>query len=105
MIYLCNTGHYGGDTTSDSQWICNGSYLRLNMVQLGYTFEPEMVKKIGLSGLRLYLSGNNLFVITAKDFLGYDPESTSSTNKFGQNMTFFSYPRARTFTFGVNVTF
>ena len=105
MIYLCNTGHYGGDTTSDSQWICNGSYLRLNMVQLGYTFEPEMVKKIGLSGLRLYLSGNNLFVITSKDFLGYDPESTSSTNKFGQNMTFFSYPRARTFTFGVNVTF
>ena len=105
MIYLANNGHKGGDTTSDSQWLCNGSYLRLNMLQLGYTFDSEVIKKIGLSGLRLYLSGNNLFVITAKDFLGYDPESTSSTNKFGQNMTFFSYPRARTFTFGVNVTF
>lgn len=105
MIYLANSGHKGGDTTSDSQWICNGSYLRLNMLQLGYTFDSSIAKKIGLSGLRVYASGNNLFLITASDFLGYDPESTSSTSKFGQNMTFFSYPRARTFTFGVNVTF
>ena len=105
MIYLANSGHKGGDTTSDSQWMCNGSYLRLNMLQLGYTFESNVVKKLGLVGLRMYLSGNNLFLITAKDFLGYDPESTSSTSKFGQNMTFFSYPRARTFTFGLNVTF
>jgi len=105
MIYLANSGHKGGDTTSDSQWICNGSYLRLNMLQLGYTFDSSIAKKMGLSGLRVYASGNNLFLITASDFLGYDPESTSSTSKFGQNMTFFSYPRARTFTFGVNVTF
>lgn len=105
MIYLANSGHKGGDTTSDSQWLCNGSYLRLNMLQLGYTFDSSIAKKIGLSGLRVYASGNNLFLITASDFLGYDPESTSSTSKFGQNMTFFSYPRARTFTFGVNVTF
>ncbi len=47
--------------------------------------------------LRLYASGNNLFQIVSKDFLGYDPESTSETSstdkgagKFGQNMTFFS---------------
>ena len=106
--------HGGGDTTTDSQWVANGSYLRLNMLQLGYTFDSSVAKKVGLSGLRLYLNGNNLFQIVSKDFLGYDPESTSevssssgvsSGSQFGQNMTFFSYPRARTFTFGVNVTF
>ena len=106
--------HGGGDTTTDSQWVANGSYLRLNMLQLGYTFDSSVAKKVGLSGLRLYLSGNNLFQSVSKDFLGYDPESTSevssssgvsSGSQFGQNMTFFSYPRARTFTFGVNVTF
>ena len=106
--------HGGGDTTTDSQWVANGSYLRLNMLQLGYTFDSSVAKKVGLSGLRLYLSGNNLFQIVSKDFLGYDPESTSevssssgvsSGSQFGQNMTFFSYPRARTFTLGVNVTF
>ena len=105
-IYLCNPGHAGQDTTIDSQWVANGSYLRCNMLQLGYTFESNVAKKIGLSGLRMYASANNLFTIMAKDFTGYDPESTSQGgNKFGQNVTFFSYPRARTFTFGVNVTF
>ena len=106
-IYLCNSGHAGQDTTIDDAWIANGSYLRLNMLQLGYTFDSAVAKKIGLAGLRVYASGNNLFLITSKDFNGYDPEATSqgSTNQFGQNMVFFSYPRARTFTFGVNVTF
>lgn len=88
--------HGGGDTTTDSQWVANGSYLRLNMLQLGYTFDSSVAKKVGLSGLRLYLSGNNLFQIVSKDFLGYDPESTSevssssgvsSGSQFGQNMT------------------
>ena len=106
MIYLANDGHAGQDSATDSQWVADGSYLRLNMIQLGYTFESNVAKKLGLSGLRIYASGNNLFQIVSKDFLGYDPESTSETGgKFGQNMTFFSYPRARTFTFGVNVTF
>ena len=105
-IYLCNSGHAGQDTTIDDSWIANGSYLRLNMLQLGYTFDSAVAKKIGLAGLRVYASGNNLFLITSKDYNGYDPEGTSQgDNKFGQNMTFFSYPRARTYTFGVNVTF
>ena len=65
-----------------------------------------LIYYLGLA-LRLYASANNLFLITASDFTGYDPEGTSQgdSNKFGQNMVFFSYPRARTFTFGVNVTF
>lgn len=106
-IYLCNSGHAGQDTTIDDGWIANGSYLRLNMLQLGYTFDSSVANKLGLQGLRVYASGNNLFLITSKDFNGYDPEGTSqgNTNQFGQNMVFFSYPRARTFTFGVNVTF
>ncbi|WP_315339528.1 TonB-dependent receptor [Hoylesella oralis] len=105
MIYLCNSGHAGQDTTVDSSWICDGSYLRCNMLQLGYTFTPTAMKSIGLNALRLYVSANNLFLICSKDFKGYDPESTSQSSKFGQNMTFYSYPRARTFTLGVNVTF
>lgn len=106
-IYLCNSGHAGQDTTVDSQWVCDGSYLRCNMIQLGYTFSKDLVSKIGLSALRAYASVNNLFMICSSDFNGYDPEATSQgdSNQFGQNMTFFSYPRARTFTFGLNVTF
>ncbi len=106
MIYLCNNGHAGQDTTVDSRWIANGSYLRCNMLQLGYTFDHSLMQKFGVSGLRLYASANNLFLICSSKFQGFDPESTSQgDNKFGQNMTFYSYPRARTFTFGVNLTF
>ena len=47
----------------------------------------------------------NLALITSSKFNGYDPESTSQSSQFGQNMTFYSYPRARTFTIGCNVTF
>ncbi|MCD8313938.1 MAG: TonB-dependent receptor [Bacteroidales bacterium] len=105
MIYLCGSYGEGQDTLPDSSWVANGSYLRLNMLQIGYNFNTTNWRTV--HGLRLYLSGNNLFLITSKDFDGYDPESTSqgSTNQFGQNVTFFSYPRARTFTFGVDLTF
>jgi len=103
MIYLCNPNHAGQDTTVDSAWVVDGSYLRANLIQLGYNFPKAVMQKVGL---RLYFNVNNAFLICSKDFTGYDPESTSNRdNVFGQNMTFFSYPRARTFTFGANLTF
>lgn len=104
-IYLTNTGHAGQDTNVDSSWIVDGSYLRLNLIQLGYTFGPEALKSLKLSGIRLFASASNPWLLTSKDFKGYDPESTSQGDQFGQNITFFSYPRAKTFTFGVNVNF
>ncbi|MFT4095154.1 MAG: TonB-dependent receptor [Niabella sp.] len=107
MIYLTNSGHAGQNTTIDDSWVANGSYLRFSMIQLGYTFTPKSLKKLKLSALRIYANANNPYLITSKEFKGYDPESTSQgdSNKFGQNMTFFSYPRAKTFTFGVNLIF
>ena len=96
----------GQDSMNDSAWVVDGSYLRMNMLQLGYTFDSKVIEPLGLSALRLYASANNLFLICSDDFEGFDPEATSQgTNQFGQNLAFFSYPRARTFTFGVNVTF
>ena len=44
-IYLFNTGHADQDTQFDSQWVCNGSYLRANLIQLGYTFDSDQLKK------------------------------------------------------------
>ncbi|MDR2917929.1 MAG: TonB-dependent receptor [Tannerella sp.] len=114
-IYLSNTGHAGQDTTVDDAWVVDGSYLRCNLLQLGYTFTPKLCKQMGISGLRVYANANNLFSIYSKDFKGYDPEGTSQyessntkigqSTKSGQNMIFFSYPRATTYTLGLNVTF
>lgn len=96
----------GQSTEVDSHWVCDGSYLRGNLIQLGYTFTPGQLKPLKLAGLRAYFNVNNAFVINSKDFKGYDPEGTSQgDNQWGQNMFFFQYPKPRTYTVGVNVTF
>lgn len=105
-IYLTNNGHAGQDTNVDDAWVVDGSYLRFNLIQLGYTFSGDLLSKMRLGGVRVYASANNPWLITSKDFKGYDPESTSQVgDNFGQNITFFSYPRAKTFTLGLNVNF
>ena len=97
----------GANNQADDTWVCDGSYLRANLIQLGYTFESAMIKKVGLSALRLYGSVNNAFLITSSDYKGFDPDNSSrlDDNKWGANRQFFTYPRPRTFTFGLNLTF
>ena len=82
-----------------SRFIQPGSYLRLDNATLGYTF-----RKLGPSvrSLRLYLTGNNLFVITG--YKGVDPEVNQGGIAPGVDYNNF-YPKTRTFLFGANVTF
>ena len=105
-IRLANFG-MGNNANADDTWVADGSYLRGNLIQLGYTFKPASAHKVGLSALRLYANVNNAFLLTSSDYLGFDPDNSSrlGDNKWGANRQFFTYPRPRTFTFGVNVTF
>lgn len=106
MIYNRQYGDNYSDQNANSSWICDGSFLRLNMVQLGYTFSQETLNRAGIKALRVYATGGNLWLLCSKDYLGFDPENSSKdTNRFGQNVEFFSYPKARNFTIGLNVTF
>ncbi|WP_165020671.1 SusC/RagA family TonB-linked outer membrane protein [Dysgonomonas sp. ZJ279] len=95
----------GQSSQSDSHWVANGAYIRGNLLQLGYTVSPGALKKTGLSSLRINASVKNAFVICSSDFKGYDPESTSYDNKFGQNTFFFQYPTSRVYSLGVNLSF
>jgi len=105
-IYLSNSGHAGQNTEMDSQWVCDGSYLRGNLFQIGYNFSKEQANKLNLKSLRIYAGVKNAFVIHSSKFLGLDPEGTSQGgNQWGQNMFFFQYPKPRTFTLGVNLVF
>jgi len=94
----------GSDSNMDTRWLCDASYFRLNLLQLGYNFTPTAAKFIGISGLRAYASVENVFILHSKEFQGYDPEA-SSRGRFEQNAFFFQYPRPRTFSVGINVTF
>ncbi|MBQ8652015.1 MAG: TonB-dependent receptor [Alistipes sp.] len=97
-----------------SQWLEDGSYLRLQTLTLGYTLPNKVVKKIGIDRIRVYFTANNLFTLTG--YSGIDPEVNAYTSgRSGfmsdlrifptMNMDFGAYPRARTFTFGANITF
>jgi TonB-dependent starch-binding outer membrane protein SusC len=102
-----HTSLSGQDLAVDSHWVCDGSYLRANLFSIGYTFNKSILDKIGINHLRLNASLQNAFVITSKDFKGYDPESDShwSNSNFGQNIFLYEYPKPRTLTLGLNARF
>lgn len=87
-----------------TRFLENASFVRLQNFTLGYNFNTDGVDF--LSNLRLYVTGQNLFVIT--DYSGQDPEvnvnkALNGVPSFGIDYT--PYPRARTFLVGVNVGF
>jgi TonB-linked SusC/RagA family outer membrane protein len=95
---------------ASSQFIENASYLRLQTLTVGYTLPKELTKKIGVNRLRVYATGGNLFCL--KGYSGLDPDvnvSPSADSSYSgfptPNYDFRSYPKSRTFTFGLNVTF
>lgn len=90
-----------------SRYLKDGSYLRLNNLALGYNFNTRaMGISKWASSIRLSVTGQNLFVVTK--YNGYDPEVNADRNignisSYG--IDFLSYPKARSFIFGLNVTF
>jgi len=91
----------------NSEFIEDASYLRLNTLTIGYTLPKVWTRKVGISNLRVYFTGGNLFCISG--YRGMDPDvNTRPGGKDGYqtpNYDWDSYPRARTYTFGLNVTF
>lgn len=90
-----------------TRFLKDASFLRLNNLAVGYTFDTE---KLGIrkwvSSIRLSVTGQNLFVITKYD--GYDPEVNTDRTINGVSsygIDYLSYPRARSFVFGLNVSF
>ena len=94
------TGAIGGYS---SALVEDGSYLRLKTVSLGYNFDKDFIKKLRLKSMRFYVSGQNL--ITWTKYSGSDPEVNSYGSALTSGFDFSSYPRARTFVFGTNVSF
>lgn len=80
----------------------DGSFLRLNTATIGYTLPRAWTTKVGLSRVRFYVSGYNLFTITG--YSGYDPEVNIATG-LTPNIDNDRYPRSRTYTFGAQLTF
>jgi TonB-linked SusC/RagA family outer membrane protein len=88
--------------------IQDGSFLRLNTVTLGYSLSSKLVQKAGMSRLRIYGAIYNALTITG--YKGLDPEVNTNTSQGSAQyptigLDWGAYPRARSFTFGLNVEF
>lgn len=107
MVQQIRNGPYSGQNSEvDDHWVADGSYLRGNLLSLGYHFGDVTLNKLNLRGLRIYASAQNAFLVKSKDFKGYDPEATSWIgDQWGQNIFFFQYPNPRTFTLGTSFQF
>lgn len=93
----------GEPSIYSSRWIENGRFIRLQNVTVGYTFN---LAALGGRATRVYLSGDNLLLFTP--YTGYDPEVFIDANVDGiatRGMDYLTYPRARTFTTGVRLSF
>jgi iron complex outermembrane receptor protein len=85
-----------------SRWIENGSFLRLQNVTIGYTFDLPAGLGRGRTA-RFYVSGDNLLLLTG--YSGYDPEVHAQSGLASRGIDYLSYPRARTVTTGVRFSF
>ena len=88
-----------------SDWaVEDGSFLRLNTLTLGYSAPEDITSKIGLSKLRLYVTANNVFIIT--NYSGLDPEvSTRRKTPLTPGVDYSPFPRSRSVVMGLNLNF
>lgn len=98
---------YAERTMTSTYAIEDGSFLRLNTFTLGYSIPESVLSKIGITRFRVYGSIYNVFTLTG--YNGLDPEVNPDASRNGDYPTpgldYGSYPRARSFTVGVNVEF
>lgn len=99
---------FGQATGVLTDWaIEDGSFLRLNNLSIGYSLPQSLISKAKISQFRVYATGYNLWLWTK--YTGFDPEVTTTRSSSYPALTpgvdYSAYPRARSLTVGVNVTF
>ena len=90
-----DTYYTGGGAGNNTYFLRNNNYIRLKNVELGYNLSANIAKSVGISNLRIYVSGLNL--ITWDKMKIWDPESTNGSGQY--------YPQGRILNTGVRVTF
>jgi hypothetical protein len=99
------------NSTPSSRFIEDGSYLRVKSLTLSYNIKSATLNKLKVSRCLVYLTAENLLTFTK--YSGFDPEVSAFSNKSqsssNQNtapgVDFGTYPQAREFVFGLNISF
>lgn len=84
-----------------SREVEDASFLRLKNIQLGYSFPAKLLKAAHIASLRIYVGADNLATWTK--YTGYDPEVSTRNSSMTRGFDYSAYPKATTFTFGINL--
>ena len=85
------------------KYLESGNFLRLRNLSFGYTLPGNIAKKLAMKSARIYVTATNLFTLTR--YSGLNPEVSIGGSSTTPGVDGGGYPIARTYTFGVNVTF
>lgn len=94
---LCAVPQNNNDAYASTFWYKSGNYLRLKSAQIGYTIPQHIVRKAGITRLRVFAEGYNLFTWSGLSAYNIDPEAPAVNNGY--------YPQQRKISFGLNLSF
>jgi iron complex outermembrane receptor protein len=86
-----------------SKWIESGSFVRLQNLTVGYTFNTLPAFAGPVRNARVFVSGDNLLLLTG--YGGIDPEVHVQAGLASRGIDYLTYPRPRTFTAGIRAAF
>ena len=86
------------------RYLEDGSYVRLQLLTLGYNLPTSWLQRVRIKSARLYVSGKNLLTFT--DYTGFDPEvGRFGSSNIRQGYDLGGYPSAKTYLIGLNLEF
>ena len=93
-------GDKSGARSASTRFLMKGDYLKIRNITLGYTLPKDLVQRIHLNNVRIYVSSDNLHTFVAKDFRGFDPSGIAPNG-----VQWWNYPTPRNVMFGLNIGF
>ncbi|AYB31820.1 SusC/RagA family TonB-linked outer membrane protein [Chryseolinea soli] len=96
-------GGNGKNFINSSRYVYNGSYIKLKNISISYHIPTDLLDKVKMKNLEVYVSSQNLFTITK--FPGYDPEINNAQNAVTQGLEMGVIPNPRTYTIGLRAGF
>ena len=89
---------------NSSRFVEDGSYLRLKTLTLSYSLPASLLRKTALSGLQVFVTGQNLLTFTK--YTGYDPEVNAyGASSVALGVDYGTYPQSKTVIAGINISF
>jgi TonB-linked SusC/RagA family outer membrane protein len=86
-----------------SDWVENGSFVRIKNIRLGYNFPRILINKLGITGLKFYLNCENVYVWS--NYRNYDPECSTFQTGYRVGYDYGAYPVPFTATAGLTLNF